>query len=81
MYNTIQPRRKRKKLFRPFAMEKDVAHDFPEILPIRAERVLEIGLKIAFLAGFDLLQRFWHIDIVRRQHSWLCFRPKLLHFF
>ena len=62
----------------PLAFENDIANDFPEILPIGAERMLQIGLKIAPLIVLNLVQRLRHVNIERRQQSWFGLDSKFL---
>ena len=50
-------------LFRAFPLENNVSDDFPKILPVGAERMLQIGLEITTLAVLNLVQGLRHIDI------------------
>ena len=69
------------KSFRAFSFKHDVADDFPKIVPVGFQRMLEIGFKIAPLAFLYFLQGFGHIDIVGRKQSWLGFGPQFLYLF
>ena len=65
-------------LFGPFPLKNNISDDFPEILPVGTEGMLQIGLKVTPLTVLNLVQSLRHIDIKRRQQPRFGFNPKFL---
>ena len=63
---------------RPFSFENDIPNDTPEILPIGAEWMFQIGFKIAPFAVLNLIKGFRQIQIIGREKTWFGFYSKFL---
>ena len=68
-------------LFGALSLEDNISNDYPEILPVGTEGMLQIGLEITTLAVLDLVQSLGHVHIKRRQKARLGLNPQFLQLF